>query len=591
MRIPLLTRSAVALLVLSAACTQDRIAPTTPPTTPPGGGTTPPTPIGVFEVHLTGIGTDDMSSTARAVRDPAEGPSAVLTPIASGLQIEQVSASSFIDGARGGGGQRYVQFTYRVRNGTGGALSNLAILPVARATTISGTPISSMTRFDGGAVPSTVALQVAPTGAVALGSDLVTMQGLYPDVLQAYTEAEIASIAAPAGVTSIFPVGWSVRSKNTNANRTLPATSDPNQWDGLFTLSIRLPLQASATQDVFSVTVSLLAITDSEVKLTESIEEAQDTGAVRRLRDRATTLGATTVTVLNGSSALDPAVPDYPGQRLICSPRIAGTAASPVNTLTTAGGYARVLILSPGESVDPDKCAAYFRTGTASRPATNVPFTVTVKAMDRYGNVLTGQADTFRLAETNGVPATVGGSVALASGSASLPVTYTNYGSSILSAVGRRLVGYRPIPVAGVLRTWTAGAGTVDWHTNGNWSPAAVPMQLDSVLVPVAAPLDPVLSANVQIGGVTVEDGASLNLTAFDMTASANVKAGLTGGVTNSTGRLFLSGIASTVEGKVPTLRVNGTYSLTANVNARAPILVDAGRLTASGFRLQADSQ
>ena len=36
---------------------------------------------------------------------------------------------------------------------------------------------------------------------------------------------------------------------------------------------------------------------------------------------------ATTTTVLNGSPAADPFVTDYPGQRQICSARVAGTAA------------------------------------------------------------------------------------------------------------------------------------------------------------------------------------------------------------------------------------------------------------------------
>ena len=227
--------------------------------------------------------------------------------------------------------------------------------------------------------------------------------------------------------------------------------------------------------------------------------------------------------------------------------------------------------------------------GTASRPATNVPFTVTVKAMDRYGNVKTAQADTVHLTEV-GPPATMGAAAALVSGSANQVVTYTDYGSSTLSAVGRRLVGTQAISVAGVTRTWTAGAGTTDWFTSNNWSPAAVPMSLDSVSVPVAAPLDPSLTANVQIGGVTVEDGALIALNAFDMTAGGSVSTGLTGGITNTSGRLFLSGIAQTLQGKVSPLRVTGTYSLTGNVNARAVIQVDAGRLTVSGFRLQADS-
>jgi hypothetical protein len=453
---------------------------------------------------------------------------------------------------------------------------------------IGGTPINVLRKFDNTNADPAIAPSIVPTGAVTLGSDLTTMLAPYPDVLQVYTEAEVGAITLPAGVTSVFPYGFVVRNRNSNSTRTLPsAAADPNQYDGLMTVAFRVPMQPSAASDVFTLSFQAVAISVSDVAMTESIEESQDTAAVRRLRDRATALGATLVTVLNGSPAMDPAVPDYPGQRQICSPRTAGTAASPTNTIVSPAGYSRLLILLPGEVVN--SCSPYFRSGTASRPATNVPFLVTVNAMDRYGNVKTAQADTVHLLES-GPPATFGAAAALVSGSASQTVTYSDYGSSMLTATGRRLTGTQAVTVAGVTRTWTAGAGTTDWFTNNNWSPAAVPMALDSVLVPVAAPLDPSLAANVQIGGVTVEDGAIIALNAFDMNASANVAAGLTGGITNTSGRLFLSGVARTVQGKLPVLRVTGTYSLTGNVTSRAPVQVDAGRLTVSALRLQVDS-
>jgi hypothetical protein len=584
MRCTLASRLAAPLLVLAAACAQDRNPTATPPPDP--GTPDPPHVVGLYEVHMSGFGTDDMSSTVRAVRDPSPG-SSTLTTVGSGLSLEAVSSSSFIDGTRAGGGQRYISFTFRVRNATGASLSNLTLLPVSKASTIAGTALSQFAKFDGTAVDPTQAQFVAPTGAVALGSDFNTMYALYPDVLQTYTEAEVAAIPLPSGVTSIFPVGYVVRNKNSNANRTLPSTADPNQWDGLLTIAFRVPLQSVNTNDVFSATFQFVAITDSEVKLTESIEEAQDTAAVRRLRDRATALGATTVTVMNGSPAMDPAVPDYPGQRQICSPRTAGTSGSPTATIVTPGGYAGLMILRPGETMD--YCGAYFRAGTPGRPATNVPFNVTVKAVDRYGNVKTAQADSVHMADV-GPPCVDGPGANLVSGSATQTLTWSGYGTSSLTAVGKRLTGTLPVLVAGVTRTWTAGAGTTDWFTNNNWSPAAVPMSQDSVYIPLAAPLDPVLTANVQINGVTVEDGASIALGAFDMTAGANVSTGFNGGITNTSGRLFLSGIAQTVGGKVPPLRVTGTYSLTTNVNARAAIQVDAGRLTVSALRLQADS-
>lgn len=570
------------LLAVSAACA-DQPTQVKPPEPSPHR---PPTPLGVYELVMTGIGGADAKSTIVPVSTTPSGVRATLTPQGSGLTFEQVSSVSFTEGARGAGGQRYVSFTYRVHNSTGTDLNNITMLMVSNASTLAGTPISSLKKFDGTAASTSIATQVIPTGAVTLGTDLVSMQALYPDVIQVFTEPEVAAITPPAGVTNIFPYGYVVRSAASTSNRLLPNTANADTWGGLMTVSFRLPLQATTAADVFSLGFQILAVTDDQVRMTESIEEGQDTGAVRRLRDRATSLGATTVTVLNGSPTMDPAVPDYPGQRQICSPRTAGTAASPLNNIVAPGAYSTLAILNPGESLDP--CAAYFRAGTAGRPATNVAYTVTVKAMDRYGNVKTAQADTVHLAES-GPPVAVGAAAPLLSGSATQTLTFSDYGSAMVTAVGRRLSGIKPIMVAGVTRTWTAGAGTTDWQTNNNWSPAAVPMPLDSVYVPAAAPLYPVLAQNVAIGGVTVENGATITLNAFDMTASASVKAGTTGGIVNTSGRLFLTGTAQTVEGKLPVLRVTGTYSLTNNVTSRAPIQVDGGRLTVSALRLQAD--
>lgn len=591
--------SAILLLLATAACA-DRTSPTTPPNPPSEPPKDPPKVVGLYTLQVTGIATDQATSSLKAAAAPetGNGVRGVLTNAGAGLVFEQVATTTFNEGGRTNGGQRYVSFTYRVKNGTGAPLNNVTLLLVARSNTISGTSISTLKKLDGTNANTSIAYNVLPTGAVALGSDFVSVQALYPDVLQVLTEAEAAAITKPADVSDIFPVGYMIRSKNSTANRNLPVPSDPNQYDGLLTASFRLPLQSSASQDVNSIFFEILAVTDTETKLTESIEESQDTAAVRRLRDRATALGATTVTVLNGSPATDPAVPDYPGQRQICSPRTSGTAATPLNTIVSVGAYSRLAFYRSGEARD--VCAAYFRNGTAALPALSDTFSVGVYMMDRYGNLRTGLADTVHLAETNGVPATmVEPSVPInpASAGAILHLVYNDYGTSVLAAVGRRLVGYQIIPVAGVRRTWTAGAGTTDYSTPKNWLPLGVPASLDSIWVPASpagGPIFPALTANVQNGGVRVDDVATLSLNAFDMTTSGNVKAGLTGGITNTSGRLFLAGIARTVEGKVPTIRVTGTYSATTgsniNVTARAPIQVDAGRLTISGVRLQADS-
>ncbi|MFL5384564.1 MAG: leishmanolysin-related zinc metalloendopeptidase [Longimicrobiaceae bacterium] len=431
---------AAALLLVSAACADHAARTTLPPDPPPA-----PTPLGVYEIMVTGLGTGELHSTITPAR-PA-GPRGALTNAGAGIVFEQVSAATFTDGVRGAGGQRYGSFTFRVRNSTGATLNNLTLLMVSKATTIAGTPIFNLRRFDGTAADPAIAPLIAPTGSVALRSDLVTMRGLDPDVLQVFQESEIAAITPPADVTGIFPYGYVVRSANPDAaNRTLPAASSVNDYGGVFTLAFRYPLQATSTADVFSLGFQVLAVQDGETRLTESMEEAQDTSAVRRLRERAAALGATTVTVLAGSPAAGPEVADYPGQRQICSVRTAGPSGSPTTFINTPAGYARLELLRPGESRS--ACGANFRSGTATTPTLNTSYPVTVQAADRYGNLITGTADTVTLSQASGPSATFGAVAPLVSGQASISVTYQANGTSVLSAAGRRNRGQRSVEVA-----------------------------------------------------------------------------------------------------------------------------------------------
>jgi hypothetical protein len=432
---------AVAAALAAAACTGDAARPTLPPTPPSA-----PTALGLYTIAVTDIGDERPRSTVLPARAGGDGPRATLTTAGAGLVIEQVGSSVFVEGARGAGGQRYVSFTYRVRNGTGVALNNVTMLLVSRANTIAGTPLSSLKRFDGTAADPAIAKYIVPTGSVAMRGDLITMQALDPDVIQVLQESEVAAITPPGDVTGIFPYGYVIRSAVPDApNRALPAAPGPNQYDGVLTLSFRVPLQATSAADVNSFFFEILAVQDSETRLTESLEEGQDTGAVRRLRERAAALGATTVTVLAGSPASGPEVDDYPGQRQICSVRTAGTASSPVTFVTTPAAYTRLAVLRNGESSN--ACWANFRIGSPLRPTLNVAYPLTIKAMDRYGNVIT-TADTVTLSQASGPTATLSAPAALASGSAAMSVTYQANGTSALAAVGRRIRGQRTVEVA-----------------------------------------------------------------------------------------------------------------------------------------------
>lgn len=540
-----------------------------------------PRPVGVYEFTVSGIGAAEMAASS----DPVV--LGDMTAVGPDLEFERTSVTSFVDGPRDGDGQRYVTITYRVRNGTGAPVNNVTLIPNTTSGTIDGTPWLTLKLFDNTDADPSLAEAIVPTGAVALGEDL-ELRSLYPDVLQVFDESELDEFPLPEGVTGLFPYGFMVRHRDQVATtRTIPAAADANTFDGVLTFAFRFPRTASNSTDPFSFTFWATAYEDSDTRITESMEEAADTAAVRRLRERAAALGVSTTTVLAGSMAPDASVPDYPGQRLICSVRIAGPTGAPVTDIRAPAAFSHFMLMRPGEAMDP--CAPGFRSGAAERPATNVPFPIEVTAVDRYGNVKAAASETVRLEQESGPAATIGTESALTGGSATIPVTYSDYGTSSLVAIGTRNRGWQTLPVAGVTRVWTAGAGTSAWSTGENWELGAAPMQRDSVLIPAAAPHMPLLSADAAVLGVTVEDGATLAVGSYDLSAGGSVATGSTGGITG-TGRLVLTGSEEDVRGVVPSLHVTGTYSLSGALSTRAPLRVDLGRLTSQGYRIRTTS-
>jgi hypothetical protein len=171
-------------------------------------------------------------------------------------------------------------------------------------------------------------------------------------------------------------------------------------------------------------------------------------------------------------------------------------------------------------------------------------------------------------------------------------VTGRSGGITQVTATSGDRTGFSTLNVGPILRTWTAAAGTTDYRTDNNWAPAAFPVEIDTLLIPLVAPLDPVLTLNVMASSITVEDGAILNINAFDLTSTGDVHTGIASGqgIVNSSGRLILAGSAKTVQGRLPRTRVTGTYSVTGNVTTRAPLEIFAGRLTNSTYRVQVES-
>jgi hypothetical protein len=583
----------VSLLAALAACADQ---PTEPSVQPGPGPTTPaPIPLGLFEISMSGLDGSGEGGVAssRAIPVPT-GPDLALNPVNTGISIELLSSSVLLEGVRGQSGQRYISVTYRVRNTTGGPLNNLTIIPATTASTIAGTPFTSVLLFNNTAAATTVAQNMVPTGSVYMGED-GRMRSKGPDVLQVFTEAEIAAITPPAEVTGLFPYGFVVSNPNSASSRTIPNAVNANDWGGTVTFAFRYPLQPTANADPFSANFYVLVVQDTETRMTESIEERQDTSGVRRARQRATALGATTVTVLAGSPAADPFVTDYPGQRQICSVRTSGTVASPTRFITNPGFYTELVVYRKGEA--PDPCMPYFTTGTAAPANYGMPYDVIVQSMDRYGNRRNTPADTVTLTSTDGT-AVMPAPFALSPGQPgvdTVTLTYTTYGASTLNAAGRRLRGSTAMLMNGMTRTWDGDVDT-NWLTNGDWVQNMHPGVQDSVIIPGDRPFYPLLVQNTTTRGLTMTPGASvqpfINLSSFDLTVNGNVALGTTGTFTG-TGRLVLGGTAATVGGglsnfDVRNLRVLGTYSATSNLNVTGGrIVVQGGRLRSQGFRVR----
>ena len=161
--------------------------------------------------------------------------------------------------------------------------------------------------------------------------------------------------------------------------------------------------------------------------------------------------------------------------------------------------------------------------------------------------------------------------------------------------------GTHVLTVAPIRRYWTGAAATTDWNTGGNWAPDnIVPQPTDTAVVtdtlPVAGTPYPQLTQNETTGGVEVDDitpGGTIptvQIGAFNLTASGNVFTTNSSSITGSAGQVVLTGIARTVRGNLPRINVTGTYSLDGNLNANHRVRVQGGRLRNQSFRVRVNN-
>jgi hypothetical protein len=265
-------------------------------------------------------------------------------------------------------GQRYFNANFLVRNAQktdsvafNTPRTNLTFVPVSTDSplTLLDSPVLVWDR-DGTQVNTASVRQLKPTGLVTSnGNGNVVSVG--PDVLQVLAEEELEQIDLPAGVTNIFPYGFMTKlASNVAAPRVLPPNPAPNQFAGVMQIAFRLPLQENPADDPTTITLMMLALDDSQVRITQSLEEQTPAGQ-QSVQQRAASLGATQIRLLPGGS-----VPGQPASRtrLFCSVRTTGFADEPTSFLVNVGADFQALNPSPYAN------AGSFVSPTASLQAT-----------------------------------------------------------------------------------------------------------------------------------------------------------------------------------------------------------------------------
>jgi hypothetical protein len=335
-------------ILLVPGCTDDATAPRETPQHVNA--------IALVEIQFNGIGTGHMSTAARVLpiaraaswAGAAGAQFDLSVPVNSdGSTDTTIQLDPHLVTAITYNGWLYLQSVYRVRNAshlTGSAFDtprdNLTFMAVETPGTIPGTPVLGFRRADGSPLDVALAHRVLPTGSSF--ADAGALVSLHPDVLQTITEEEVSAIHAPqAVVTNIFPYGFVVRRTGSQQTRRLGASPDQDTFQGIVNFGIRIPLQSDPSQNPSSLSIMVLALDDTETRLTQSLEE-QQAAARRASLERASSLRAAP-TLLPGGT-----LPWYGGYRTLCTVRTAGTAAAPLAYLVNVTSRFAAVAPDPG---------------------------------------------------------------------------------------------------------------------------------------------------------------------------------------------------------------------------------------------------
>jgi hypothetical protein len=303
--------------------------------------------LGMVEVTFSGVGAE---FTASARVWTPELRTQASSDVPGGLQLSLLSRNTFDVGRRGADGTRFLSATFRVRNadanGVGYAVDheNLTFVAVNTPNTLQGSAVRGLERFDGSSADPNLVSSIAPTHAMTF-DHAKRLPRVIPEAadFQVFDEAEVAALGALDGVTSVLPYGFVVRcvTNCTPGSRRLRANPAPDQFDGQITFAVKLPLQASANDDPFRFSMLFQVVLEDERRVTQSLEELDDTG----VGARAIALGTERIMVMPGSVFFD--------AKKHCAVRTAGTAANPSAFLVNLASLTSAprLSLPPGAPI------------------------------------------------------------------------------------------------------------------------------------------------------------------------------------------------------------------------------------------------
>lgn len=267
-------------------------------------------------------------------------------------------------------GYRYLHVTLPV-SVTGAAITNLTLLGAALTGNSADSAVLSLEKYPGGtAAPytsaelSTLAAAIDPASPVT--QDIFTQTpALVPgeeDALQLYGESDISGLTLPSGQTgSVLPYGFV---GHAGASRTIPVGTDT----GTVTLSIKIPLQAQAKDDPYTVALTFVPVQDTVTSITES-PQAQLPGNQAAFQAAIDRLGTPVLKTLPGTTRTG---------TIFCSVRTAGAANAA--TASLAGSVAPVSLAVGATARIPANATACLTGGAGGAEYTIIPFNTSITA-------------------------------------------------------------------------------------------------------------------------------------------------------------------------------------------------------------------